>query len=338
MDLIRIFTEFATEEVCLKYLAKARWPEGVRCIRKNEDGTLCGSDKITEFSTKEGQRKAKPGQKEGRKIPARHLYQCQECGYQFTAKTETLFNDSHLPLTKWFLAITLINNAKKGLSAKQLERDLDVSYQTAWYVAHRVREAMESEGGVFGGAVEMDETYVGGRYDPRRHPDNYQKQAVMGVVQRTTEITPSQVRAFKVPNRTRETIAAAVRQHVANDATIYTDEWSGYRHLTKTHHHEIVIHSRGQYVQGDCHTNNCELFWGLFKRQIIGQHHFISVKHLQRYLDERTWAFNHRTMEDQFRAIVVRMAITAALPYAKLTAGPSASPRTKGKGGNGPAA
>jgi transposase-like protein len=151
MDLIRIATEYGTEEACLNYLEKARWSEGVRCIHRNKDTKEldCQSDKITKFSTKEGKRK------NGRTIPARHLYQCQECGYQFTAKTETLFNDSHLPLTKWFIAVTLLTNAKKGMSAKQLERDLKVGYQTAWYVFYRIREAMKGEAGVFGGTVEM---------------------------------------------------------------------------------------------------------------------------------------------------------------------------------------
>ncbi len=144
MDLIRIATEYRTEEACLNYLEKARWPGGVRCIGKKDDGTVCGSGKITKFSTKEGTRK------NGRKIPARHLYQCQECGYQFTVKTETLFNNSHLPLMKWFIAVALL--AKNRISAAQLERDLDVSYPTAWYVCHRIREAMKSEAGLFGSA------------------------------------------------------------------------------------------------------------------------------------------------------------------------------------------
>src|ERR1700683_1564002 len=127
MDLIRIATEFNTEEKCLEYLEKKRWPEGVRCLNPE-----CGSDKITKFSTKEGKRK------NGRTIPARHLYQCQVCSLQFTAKSGTLFNDSHLPLTKWFLAVTLMTNAKKGLSAKQMQRDLKIKYQTAWYLCHRI--------------------------------------------------------------------------------------------------------------------------------------------------------------------------------------------------------
>lgn len=327
MDLIRIATEYNSEVACLKYLEAARWPEGVRCIAVNEeDGVVCDSDQVTTFSTKEGKRK------NGRPIPARHLYQCRECGHQFTAKSGTLFNDSHLPLVKWFIAVTLLTNAKKGMSAAQLQRDLKVSYQTAWYVFHRVREALKSEGGLFGGQVEMDETYIGGKFDARRHEVRVDhKQPVMGVLQRTNEAKHSQVRAFLVSDRSRSTIAQAVKDHVASDAAIYTDEWSGYRHLKQTHDHQIVIHSRGEYVRGQVHTNTVEGFWSLFERQLIGQHHWVSVKHLQRYLDERCWSYNNRSEEDLFRAVIIRLAITAALPYAKLTAGPSASPRSKNR-------
>ena len=326
MDLIRIATEYSTEEACLTYLEKARWPEGVRCIGKNTEGVVCGSDKITKFSTKEGKRK------NGRTIPARHLYQCQTCGYQFTAKTETLFNDSHLPLVKWFIAVTLLTNAKKGMSAKQLERDLKVSYQTAWYVFHRIREAMKGESGMFGGTVEMDETFIGGRFDERRHTKGVDhKQAIMGVVQRGTDEKPSQVVAFPIPSRGVPIIRAVVQKYVKKDATIYTDEWGSYRHMKQERpdHYDIVIHSKGEYVRGDVHTNTIEGFWSLFERQLVGQHHWVSVKHLQKYLDERCFCYNNRHERDIFRMVIVRLAITAALPYIKLTAGPSASPRAK---------
>lgn len=250
MDLIHIASEFATEEACLAYLEKARWPEGVRCIA-SRDGQPCGSDRISRIVTKEGVRK------NGRRIPARRLYQCLECGFQFTAKAGTLFNDSHLPLQKWFFAVALMINAKKGLSAKQMQRDLKVSYETAWYLCHRVRDAMESEHGVFGGTVEMDETFIGGRYDPRRHRDRNDKQAVMGIVQRGIEDQHSKVIAFPIPNRGGQVIAKVVRDHVAKDARIMTDEWSSYRSLNRTHEHAIVIHSRGEYVRGDVHTKHC---------------------------------------------------------------------------------
>ena len=135
MDLIEIASHYNSEEKCLAYLEQARWPEGVRCVGSH-DGVACGSDKISKIVTKGGTRK------NGRAIPVRRLYQCLECGLQFTAKSGTLFNDSHLPLTKWFLAVALITNAKKGMSAKQLGRDLKIKYQTAWHLSHRIREAL----------------------------------------------------------------------------------------------------------------------------------------------------------------------------------------------------
>jgi transposase-like protein len=128
MDLIAIATEFGTPGACFDFLEKMRWPEGVRCLK-------CDADKVSKIVTKESVRK------NGRKIPARHLYQCLACDHQFTPTTGTLFNDTHLPIQKWFFAVALMTNAKKGLSAKQMQRDLKVSYQTAWYLCHRIREA-----------------------------------------------------------------------------------------------------------------------------------------------------------------------------------------------------
>jgi transposase-like protein len=309
MDLIQIATEFNTEEKCLAYLEKKRWPEGVRCLNSE-----CGSDKVTKFSTKESKRK------NGRTIPARHLYQCQECSLQFTAKSGTLFNDSHLSLTKWFLAVTLMTNAKKGLSAKQMQRDLKVSYQTAWYLCHRIRESMQGGASVFAGTVEIDEVFIGGRYDPRRHAHKIDHKApVVGVLQRG-ENGPSQVQAMQVENTRKPVIQAIIKERVSFDAQIYTDEGGVYRHLAKTHKHDIVIHSQGEYARGEVHINSLEGFWSLVKRQIIGQHHWVSVKHLQSYLNERVHAFNNRTAEDLFGLVIAALAIAAPMPYAVLTA------------------
>jgi hypothetical protein len=144
-NLIDITKEFGTEEACLAYLEKLRWPRGICCIR-------CGGERISRIRSK------------GRRGTVRHLYQCLEkgCRHQFTAKVGTIFNDSHLPLEKWFLAVALMCDAKKWLSALQMQRHLDVAYRTAWYLCHRIRKAMEQEGGIFGGTVEVDETFVGG--------------------------------------------------------------------------------------------------------------------------------------------------------------------------------
>lgn len=310
MDLITIATELNTEDKCLAYLEKIRWPEGVRCIQ-------CGGEKISKIVTAESKRK------NGRKIPARRLYEClnPECAIQFTAKAGTLFNDSHLPLTKWFLAVALIKNAKKGMSARQLERDLKVSHQTAWHLYHRIRESMLGNAEVFAGTIEMDEVFIGGRFDPRRHNNrNDNKTAVVGVLQRGQDGQPSRVQATPVAQVAKETIQHIVAERVSFDAAIYTDEGSHYRHLAKTRKHEIVIHSKGEYARGEVHVNSLEGFWSLVKRQIIGQHHWVSVKHLQSYLNERAYVFNHRKEEDLFALIIAALAIGAPLPYSVLTA------------------
>ena len=177
-SLIEIQTELGTEEQCIAFLEQLRWPDGVTCPR-------CSSDKIKRYDVAESFRRvinAVTGIEETRPVPARKLYQCMDmkCGYQFTAKAGTIFNDSHLPLQKWMLATAIMCNAKKGVSAKQLQRDLGTSYKTAWYLNHRIREAMilgnftEKK---MNGAVEVDETYVGGKYD---------KPAVSGMIERDT--------------------------------------------------------------------------------------------------------------------------------------------------------
>lgn len=148
MQLISPGTVFATEQDCLGYLEQTRWPQGVRCPK-------CGGRKISKFTTPESKRSKKyiskpTGEAKDWKIPARTLYECRDsnCGYQFTAKTGTVFSDSHLPLEKWFLAIALVISAEKGISALQLKRELGVGYQTAWYLSHRIREAMEQSAAV----------------------------------------------------------------------------------------------------------------------------------------------------------------------------------------------
>jgi transposase-like protein len=142
MDEVRIAVEFATEEACLAYLEKIRWPDGVQCLK-------CNSKEISRIAAKEGVRSRRrinqAGEAVNQRIPARKLYQCLKCRHQFTAKTGTLFNDSHLPLQKWFYALALIGNAETGVSAKKLQRDLKVSYQTAWYLCHRIREIRQGD-------------------------------------------------------------------------------------------------------------------------------------------------------------------------------------------------
>ena len=208
-SLIAIQKELGTEEQCLAFLEALRWPDGVRCV-------TCDGERISKFSTKESTRQRKnekTGEVEIKTVPARHLYQClnSECGHQFTATAGTIFNDSHLPLEKWMLAVAIMCNAKKGVSAKQLQRDLEVSYKTAWYLSHRIREAMAL--GNFtdekmSGTVEADETYIGGRYDKRRARAKWDKAAVFGMVERETgrvmqNIFPPRIAGISVKRWTR---------------------------------------------------------------------------------------------------------------------------------------
>lgn len=151
-SLIAVQAELGTEEQCLAFLESLRWPDGVRCLE-------CGYDKISKFVAKGRFRVDRNGE-EGR-CPDRHLYQCLKCDYQFTATTGTIFNDSHLPLYKWMLAVAIMCNAKKSVSARQLGRDLETSYKTAWYLSHRIREAMalgNFNDQKLGGVVEVDES------------------------------------------------------------------------------------------------------------------------------------------------------------------------------------
>jgi len=330
-SLIEIQKTYGAEEQCLAFLEMARWPEGVECVK-------CGGKKISKFTTKEGKRK-RFSKTQGKvvevAVPARHLYTClnTECGQQFSAVAGTVFNDSHLPLTKWFEAIALMLNAKKGLSAKQMERDLGVSYKTAWYLCHRIRKAMDEGTSLFTGVVEVDETYVGGKYDRRRKREPHDKQPVFGVVQRGSGEEHSKVRAFPIPTNSATVLTGAVKGNVSAKAELFiTDEWRGYKKVGKSYQHETVKHIQLEYKRkGDprnIHTNSVEGFWSLFKRGLIGSFHKVSVKHLGRYLNEFEFRFNHRKNEELFAMTIINLLIGSALPYAELTANPQASDQT----------
>ena len=313
-SLIEVAQEFGTEEACLGYLEQMRWPKGVRCLR-------CDHDKVSKFITKEGTRTRTngKGQKVEVRVPARHLYQClnPKCIHQFTATTGTIFQDSHLPLTKWFLAIALMVDAKKGVSANQLHRHLKVQYKTAWHLAHRIRKAMEEGiGDMFTGTVEIDEHYVGGKYDRRRKRQRWDKDPVVGIVERG-----GKVRAYSVPKVNSWVMSGKIKENIRTDAElVVTDDSKVYDFMERAgYRHDIVNHSRKEYVRGNVHTNSIENFWSLFKRGVIGSFHKVSIKHLGRYLNEFSYRFNNRGAENLFAAVVANLVIGAALRYAELT-------------------
>lgn len=308
MNLIDVTAQFKSDDDCLAYLESMRWPDGIRC-------PVCGCNKISKIT-----RKSQSKNKRTR------IYQCLEptCKNQFSATSGTIFNDSHLPLTKWFLALALIVDAKKSMSAKQLQEHLGIgSYRTAWYMAHRIRKAMENKGSAeFSGIIEMDETYIGGR---KRgcgvKAAKAAKQVVIGIKQRG-----GNVRFFHAPNAQIETLAKYLKEHVgSNVEMIMTDDFGAYPKALRVAGHDLdkhrtVNHSAGIYVEGVNTTNGIESAFSLFKRAIIGSYHKISIKHLHRYLSEFETRFNARKAADRFEPTLRRMLGIEPMPYAELVA------------------
>ena len=225
----------------------------------------------------------------------------------------TLFHDSHLPLWKWFLAVYLMAESKKGISAKQLQRMLSVSYKTAWYLAHRIRDAMgEDEQPLLRGIVEVDETLLGGKRKGYGIAYKGNKTSVVGAVERGGNI-----RLRIVPNRSRPQLHGFIHAAV-DDATeaIYTDEFRSYKGIEDADtRHESVSHRAGEYVRGNVHTNTVESAWSLLKRSVVGTYHQISVKHLAAYLDEFEFRFNRRDNPYLFRDTLLVLLHGDALPY-----------------------
>ena len=307
MNIIDVSAKLGTDEQCIAYLESRRWPEGVRCL-------ICGTDKISRITSS------------SKKQDVRKLYQCLEptCKQQFSATSGTLFHDSHLPLHKWFLAVAFMTQAKKGMSAKQLQRHLGLkSYQTAWYLCHRIRKAMEESGGApLMGIVEVDETRVTGRYDKRRNREPWETTVVAGMVERG-----GRVRTKKIPTPSKQVLVGMVKDNVHPIATVMTDELAAYKSLDKiVKEHHVVNHGAEEWVRGNVHTNNIEGVWSLLKRGIVGSFHKISVKHLDRYLAEFDYRFNNRKNDSIFDLTVARLCQKPGMPYRELTGKVSPEP------------
>jgi transposase-like protein len=303
MNLITLFERFGDEDKCRLYLEKLRWPKGVTCLR-------CQSPKIS-------------------RIKKRNKFHCEDCKYQFSVKSGTIFHDTHLPLMKWFAAVFLLSESKKGMSALQLKRTLKVAYKTAWFLCHRIREAVkDADCDMLNGIVECDETWIGGkgkfmhqsvkdRKGIRKGSQMMGKTMVMGAIQRRGGVR------LQVGNKpSKEELQAFIREKIADDTiAIMTDENRSYEgiadHNTK---HKTVDHFKKEWVRGDVHTNTVENVWSLFKRSILGSYHQISVKHLDRYLDEFEFRFNNRENSFLFRDTLLRLLASTNLEYKNLIA------------------
>lgn len=309
MRLIDIQKEFNTEDKCLDYLEAMRWPSGVCCIE-------CGSTNVSRIT-----REAKSKNKRTR------LYQCLEkqCGHQFSPTAGTIFHDSHLPLEKWFMAIALICEAKKSLSACQLQRHLGIgSYRTAWHLAHRIREAMAEHDLVLGGpAVETDETYVGPRLrnqprHARRVREN--KDVVLGMVERGG----GRLKLIPVADTKSAILQPHLEKHISEQVgTIYSDEHPIYIFALKRKFpgkHKTIVHKEA-YAIGDVYTNTIENAFSLFKKGLYGSFHHVSKKHLARYCNEFSYRFNRRKEQQEMFAQTTKNLLNGKrLPYVTLTA------------------
>ena len=290
IDMIRLMAKYNNNDACRERLEQLRWQDGIVCPR-------CQSRAIRNSYT-------------------RHQYDCASCGYQFSVTSGTIFHDSHLPLTKWFVAIYLMIESKKGISANQMKRTLNVSYKTAWYLCHRIRDAMTVDNPTpLSKIVEVDETWVGGKRKHVGHGYKGNKVVVAGAAQRGGE-----VRLEMIDDRTREVLHDFIKKYTAdNTEAIYTDDWPAYNGIAdEDTRHETVNHSIEEWVRGDVHTNYIENIWSLLKRSLVGSYHKVSKKHLNAYLDELEWRFNNRNNPYLFRDTLLKLINSNTLEYKTL--------------------
>ncbi len=302
MEAVRYF---ADADRTLATMVELRWPEGVHC-------PTCGRTDV-------------------RFIATRQIWECKEhhSRKQFSAKVGTIFEDSPLPLDKWFVAIWSIVNCKNGISSYELGRAIGITQKSAWHMLHRIRLAMETESfEKFDRVTEVDETYVGGLAKNMHAPKRAQKvtgtggvdkAAVVGLLERGDADNASRVRAGMIIDANKKTLQAVVRNHVNAGSLLMTDGHKGYNGLGAEYVHQCVDHG-AEFVRGIVHTNGIENFWSLLKRSIKGTYVSVEPFHLEAYVQEQVFRFNQRKDNDggRFR-VATRGIVGKRLTYKELT-------------------
>ena len=269
-SLISLVSYFDTESKCKKLLREQRWGKYIVC-------PYCGSVHAYE-------------RKDGRFI-------CRDCNSSFSELVGTIFENTKIPLRKWFMAMYLISSHKKGVSSVQLAQDIKVTQKTAWFMLHKIRHLYGQSVEKLSGKVECDEMYLGGK-----ETNKHESKKVEGTQGRSTKTkTPifgmvereGSIKALAVENTRIETLMPIIKEYVYEHSEIFTDELSSYSKLSENGYtHSVVHHHQKEYVVGDSYTNTIEGFWAQFRRMVYGIYHFVSKKYLQRYIDEEVYRWD----------------------------------------------
>ena len=294
-SILEFQKHFDTDEKCRQHLEQSRWNGTPAC-------PFCGSIDVCRFKTGKA-------------------FNCRDCRNNFSVTVGTIYENSKLPLTKWYVATYILTNHSKGISSLQLANILGVTQKTAWHINHKIRAMLtETQPELLDGIVEVDETWVGGK-DSNRHKSKKKgkvnaggKTMVFGAVEREGKVITK-----IVPDTTAESLIGAVQEHVAEGAIMVSDENVSYKRLNKKYRHATVNHSEGKYVIGAAHTNTIEGFWSLLKRQINGIHHSVSAKHLQRYCNEASYRYNRKGIKQDVRFADAVSRCNTRLTYKQIT-------------------